>query len=169
MGGEAGVARRRPRRVRLADQADDGAHRGDVPARGRREAAIAGAASIDGEALRNRIAFDNVRKAVLGADIAPLATTFLSHGTALTAFCVATLAVELGAPIALLGGRIARGWALAAWGFHLAVVLTMNIWLIYPLVGFAFLSVLDVERPMARAIRAIRRGGTRSADSGGGS
>jgi hypothetical protein len=120
---------------------------------------IAGAGWIDGELLGNQIAYDNVRKAVLGDRIAPLATTFLSHHALLTAFCVGTIAVELGAPIALLGSRVGRWWAVAAWSFHAGVVLTMNIWFPYPLFGFAFLPLLPVERPLAWLIEWVRRRG----------
>lgn len=112
---------------------------------------IAGLAWLDGDLLRNQIAYDNVRKAVLGDRIAPLATTFLEHGPLLIAFSAATLAIELGAPLALLGGRIARLWALGAWGFHLGMVLLMNIWFPYPLFGIAFIPVLAPETWVARA------------------
>jgi len=108
---------------------------------------IAGLDWIDGDLLRNQIAIDNLRKALLGDGIAPLATPFLDHPSAFTAFCVLSLALELGAPIAMLGGRVGRLWSLGAWGFHLGVVLLMNIWFLYPLVGFAFLPFLRAERP----------------------
>jgi hypothetical protein len=110
---------------------------------------IAGFGWIDGELLRNQIAIDNLRKALLGDPIAPLATPFLDHPRVFTAFCAMTLVLELGAPIALLGGRIGRLWAAGAWGFHLGVVLLMNIWFPYPLFGFAFLPLLRAERPVA--------------------
>jgi hypothetical protein len=61
---------------------------------------------------------------------------------------VGTLAVELGAPCALLGGRLARLWALVAWSFHVGVVLAMNVWFPYPLLGLAFLPMVDAERPL---------------------
>lgn len=108
---------------------------------------IAGLGWIDGELLRNQIAVDNVRKALLGDRIAPLAVPVLDHPSAFTVFCVLTMALELGAFVALLGGRIARLWALGAWSFHTGVVLLMNIWFPYPLLGFAFLPVLRAERP----------------------
>ena len=83
---------------------------------------IAGLGWIDGELLRNQIAVDNLRKALLGDFIAPLATPFLDHPSAFTAFCALTLALELGAPLALLRrrarrgcGRSARGGSTSAW------------------------------------------------------
>ena len=114
---------------------------------------IAGSDWIDGDQLGNQIAIDNVRKYLLGDPTAPLATTVLEHPAALHVFCVMTIALELGAPIALVGGRIARLWALGAWGFHVGVILLMNIWFPYPTFGFAFLPLLPVERPVAWLIR----------------
>jgi hypothetical protein len=117
---------------------------------------IAGLDWIDGEQLRNQIAIDNLRKALLGDDIAMLARPFLEHPTYFTAFSALTLVLELGAPIALLGGWPARLWALAVWGFHLGVVLLMNIWFLYPLVFVAFTPVFRVERPIGWAVRRLR-------------
>lgn len=114
---------------------------------------IAGLGWIDGELLRNQIAVDNARKALLGDGIAPLAIPILDHPSALTVFCVLTIALELGAFAALFGGRPARLWAAGAWGFHLGVVLFMNIWFPYPLLGFAFLPVLRAERLIRLALK----------------
>ncbi len=118
---------------------------------------IAGLGWIDGELLRNQIAIDNLRKALLGGSIAPLATQFLEHPSAFTVFCVLTLALELGAPITLLGGWPARLWVLAVWGFHVGVIFLMNIWFLYPLVGAAFWPVLRVERPFVSLFGRVAR------------
>ncbi|MEO8698901.1 MAG: HTTM domain-containing protein [Kofleriaceae bacterium] len=117
---------------------------------------IAGFDWLDGELLRNQIAVDNARKSLLGDSIAPLATTFLAHPALFTVFSALTLVVELGAPVALLGGRFGKLWALAAWGFHLGVVLLMNIWFLYPLSFVAFLPMFEPERPVSRLIAAWR-------------
>ncbi len=118
---------------------------------------IAGLGWLDGDLLRNQIAFDNLRKAVYGAQIAPLATLFLGHASGFTAFSVGTLVLELGAPIALLGGRAAHAWALASWGFHVGVVLLMFIVFPYPLFGLAYLPLFAIERPIQWVLR--RRSG----------
>lgn len=110
---------------------------------------FAGLDWLDGDQLRNQIAIDNARKALLGATAAPLAARLLAHPAALIALSLTTLAIELGAPLALLGGRIARWWALAAWGFHAGVVLAMNVWFPYPLLGVAFLPLFAAERLVA--------------------
>jgi len=113
---------------------------------------LAGFAWLDGETLRDQIALDNLRKAVFGDPIAPLATPLLDHPAGFEAIALATLAIELAAPIALVGGRLARLWAAAAWAFHLGVVLMMNVWFPYPLLGVAFAPLFPVER----AVRWIR-------------
>lgn len=121
---------------------------------------IAGVGWLDGELLRNQIAVDNLRKALLGDPIAPLAHLVLDHPAQLVVFSVATIVIELGAPVALLGRRIGYAWALGAWGFHVGVVLMMNIWFPYPLLGIALLPFVPAERIVQRAgsiTRGIRR------------
>jgi hypothetical protein len=134
---------------------------------------IAGPGWIDGELLRNQIAVDNLRKALLGDWIAPLAVPLLEHPSVFTAFCALTLGLELGAFVSLFGGRVARLWALGAWGFHVGVVLLMNIWFPYPLLGFAFFPLLRAERPFTWlfgwvARRRARRDAGRAEESGAG-
>jgi hypothetical protein len=118
---------------------------------------IAGFGWVDGALLRNQIAIDNLRKVLLGDSKAVLATPFLEHPSFFTAFCALTLMLELGAGITLVGGWPARIWALAVWGFHLGVVLLMNIWFIYPLSFVAFLPVFPVEKVILRAQEWRRR------------
>lgn len=117
---------------------------------------IAGTDWLDGELLRNHIAVDNLRKALLGDHIAPLAHVFLDHPAELIVFSVLTLVIEVGAPLVLVSRRLGYVWALGAWGFHVGVVLMMNIWFPYPLAGIAFLPLLPAERVIAAVIRAAR-------------
>jgi hypothetical protein len=116
---------------------------------------IAGTDWIDGELLRNQIAVDNLRKALFGDSIAPLAHLFLEHPDPLIVFSVLTLVLELGAPLALLGRRVGTVWAITAWAFHLGVVLLMNIWFPYPLLGFAFLPFVRAEKIVALATTVV--------------
>ena len=121
---------------------------------------LAGTAWLDGDQLRNQIAVDNLRKALLGGGTAPLATPLLDHPAWFAPLSIATLAVELAAPIALLGGRWAVVWVTAAWVFHVGVLLMMWIVFPYPLAGLAFLPLVPVEQGMAR-VRARFRNGLR--------
>jgi len=129
---------------------------------------IAGVAWLDGEQLRNQIAVDNLRKALLGDSIAPLATPFLDHPSGFTIFSILTIVLELAAPIVFVHPLVARLWALSAWGFHVGVVFLMNIWFPYPLLGLAYLPLLRAERGFGWAIarwerrRNARRGGAGS-------
>jgi hypothetical protein len=58
---------------------------------------------------------------------------------------MATLLVELGAPVALLTGRWRTCWVVAAWGFHVGVLALMAISFPYQLTGVAFASFLRME------------------------
>lgn len=114
---------------------------------------LAGVHWLDGAQLAHQIAVDNLRKALLGAATAPLAAPLVAHPAALGILSIAALAIELGAPLALLGGRAARGWAAAAWAFHAGVILAMNVWFPYPLCGVAFLPLLAAERVVGAPVR----------------
>ena len=105
---------------------------------------------LDGTVLRDQVAVDNLRKAVLGDELGSLALPLLRHPGLFALLAVFTLAVELGAPLALAGGKIARTWATAAWAFHLGVVLVMNIVFVYPLFGLALLPIFEPERVICR-------------------
>jgi len=125
---------------------------------------LAGLAWLDGDQLRNQIAIDNLRKALLGSSTAPLARMLIAHPAGMVALSLGALAIELGAPLALLGRRIARLWLWGAWGFHVGVVLTMNIWFPYPLLGLAFLPLVDAERVVAKLAWPWRRWRARRSD-----
>jgi hypothetical protein len=118
---------------------------------------IAGIGWVDGELLRNQIAVDNLRKAVLGDGIARFAHLVLDHPDALIPFSAMTFVIELGAPLALLHRRAGYAWSLVAWGFHAGVVLLMNILFLYPLSGVAFAPLLPVERVIFAARGILRR------------
>jgi hypothetical protein len=109
---------------------------------------IAGTSWLDGEQLRNHVAIDNVRKALLGDPMSSLAIPMLDHPALFTAFSITTLAIELGAPVALFGARVAIAWAIGAWLFHVGVLLVMTILFPYALFGFAYLPLFPVERPL---------------------
>ncbi|MCB0997551.1 MAG: HTTM domain-containing protein [Acidimicrobiales bacterium] len=116
---------------------------------------VAGGSWIDGDNLRHWIAYDNLRKIELGDLHAPLGGWLVQHAWVFTPIAVATLVVELGAPIALLSTSWARRWALAAWAFHVGVVALMAIVFPYPLLGIAYLPLLDAETlPGARRLIA---------------
>lgn len=105
-----------------------------------------GWAWLAGDVLRDQVAFDNLRKAVLGAPTSPLGTRLVGVGWPWPVLAVVTTAVELGAPLALAGRRGAVVWSAAAWLFHVGVLALMAIGFPYQLAGVAFAPLLPVER-----------------------
>ncbi|MBK9036030.1 MAG: HTTM domain-containing protein [Myxococcales bacterium] len=129
---------------------------------------LGGWAWTDGDALREQIAIDNLRKHLMGAPMSPVAAAFLEHTALMRGLALTTMVVELGAPLALLHRRIAAVWAVAAWGFHVGVLVLMAIVFPYPLVGLAYAPLFRCERPIAWLIRRWRRwrGGAPPAPAG---
>ncbi len=109
---------------------------------------VGGLGWAEGEFLRDQVAVDNLRKVLLGSDPSPLATPLLEHAWLFEAMAITTLALELGAPVAMIGGRVALGWAAMAWGFHVGIVALMAIVFPYPLAGVAYAPLFAAERPL---------------------
>ncbi len=68
-----------------------------------------------------------------------------------------TIVIELGAPLAMLHRRVALGWALIAWGFHVGVLFLMSILFPYPCSGAAYASFFRLERPVGWVGRNLSR------------
>lgn len=118
-----------------------------------------GPAWASGDTLANHIAYTATRLELFGEAPAPLAGLAVRHAWALTPLAVASLLIELGAPLALLGGRWRDAWVASAWLMHLAIAATMAIVFPYPLFLVAFAPFYEVERvvPWLRARRRRRR------------
>lgn len=101
---------------------------------------------VTSDTLQVYVAYDNLRKVELGAGYSWLGTTLAQHGWLFPPMAAVSLAVELGAPLALLHPRIGKLWATAAWGFHVGVLVLMAIMFHYPVTGFAYAPFFRVER-----------------------
>ena len=101
---------------------------------------------VEGDVLRHHIAHDALRKTLVGGSRSSLGVALLDHAWVFGPMAVTSLAIELGAPLALLGRRLRMLWAVAAWAFHLGVLALMGIGFPYPLSGIAFASLFPVER-----------------------
>lgn len=117
---------------------------------------LGGGAWLDGAALRNQVAYDNIRKELVGSVSSPVAGLVLAHTWWWWPIALATLAVELGAPAALVWRPLRRWWVMAAWVFHVGIVGLMAIVFAYPLSGAAYVSLLEPER--YRAVRPLLHG-----------
>jgi hypothetical protein len=118
---------------------------------------------LTGDVLRNQIAYDNLRKVLLGDVHSPVGGWVVRHPLLLRPVAVATVLVELGAFVALGRGWVRAAWAVAAWLFHVGIILLMAIAFPYQLAGVAYAPFFAVERPMARLgarmsrLRVVRR------------
>jgi hypothetical protein len=111
---------------------------------------------VTGTVLRDQIAQDNLLKELFGAPSSPVAAPLLSHAWLFPPMAAFAVAVELGAPAALFGGRWRIAWVAAAWIFHLGILVLMTTFFPYPLSGVAFASMFAVER-LPHAIVGRRR------------
>lgn len=117
----------------------------------------AGFAWLDGEVLLSHVAWDNLRKIELGDLHSPIGAALLAYPAVFVPLAWGSMILELGAPIALFGPRLARIWAAAMWAFHLGVLVIMAIAFMYPLSGVAFAPLFEVERPLVALGQRLRR------------
>ena len=110
---------------------------------------------LTGDVLRNYVAYDNLRKIELGDVHSPLGAWLVSYAWVFPQLALFSLVVELGAPFALLGGRITRIWIAAAWLFHVGIIAVMAIMFPYQLLGVAFLPFLPIEEVWERAKESV--------------
>lgn len=117
----------------------------------------AGLAWAGGHEIRTHIAYDAVRKLELGSWHSPLGAWLVQFEFLFVPLALLTLALELGAPLALWGGRAAMLWCAIAWGFHASILLLMLIVFPYPLVGIAYASFFALERPLMPRLARLKR------------
>lgn len=113
---------------------------------------------IVGDTLRNHVAYSAARLDLLGGDSSPVAGWAVRANWAWTPAAALTVAVELAAPVALLGGRIRTVWVAAVWLLHLGIAATMFIVFPFPLFLVAFAPFYRVERLWTDRPRWLRRG-----------
>ena len=107
---------------------------------------IGGTAWLDGQSLRNHVAFSATRLRVLGGTPSPLAEPMMSMGWLFTPLAVATLLIELGAPLVLVVSRLRVPWVVLVWSMHAAIAATMFVVFPYPLALIAFAPLFRLER-----------------------
>lgn len=119
---------------------------------------ISGPVWMDGEILRNYIAYDALRKAQVGSMYSPFGGWLVQYEWPFKPIGVLTMLLELGAPVALVHRRLARLWVLGIYGFHVGVLATMAIAFVYPLTFVAFASYFECERIWGwKGLRGVRR------------
>jgi hypothetical protein len=115
-----------------------------------------------GDTLRNHVAYAAARLNLLGGSPSPLAGWAVRLDGIWPFVAAVTIVIELGAPVALLGGRIRTAWVAAAWLMHLGVLVFMLIGFAFPLFLVAFAPLYRVERlwterPLPRRRSSVQR------------
>lgn len=110
---------------------------------------------MTGDVLRNHIAHDNLRKLLLGDAHSALGGWSTRYGWLFPPLAIASMAVELGAVVAVSGHRIRMMWVTVVWLFHVGVLALMAILFPYQLLGVAFASMGRPERLVGAAGRWV--------------
>ncbi len=115
---------------------------------------IGGLAWLNSETLTNHIAYSATRMDLLGEPRPPLASLAIANDWVLQPMAVASVAVELFAPLALLGGWFRRVWVPAAILLHLGTLTLMFVFFSYNGLGFALLPLYRLERLVPKRVHA---------------
>ena len=101
---------------------------------------------LTGDVLRSHIAADNLRKLLLDDPHSAVGGWLSGTAWLWPPIGALTIVVELGAPVALVPGRVRYAWVALAWSFHVGVLGLMWISFPYQLSGIAYAAFLPVER-----------------------
>jgi len=105
-----------------------------------------GADWLVGDVLRNQVAYDNLRKELLGDLHSPLGGWIVGYAWVFVPLAILTVLVEVAAPVALIGGRVRTVWVALAWLFHVGITALMAIVFPYHLLGIAYAPLFRCER-----------------------
>jgi hypothetical protein len=111
---------------------------------------LGGMGWLTGDVLRNQVAYDNLRKELLGDLHSPLGGWLVHYGWVFVPLAALTVAVELAAPVALRGGRVRTVWVALAWSFHVGIAALMAISFPYQMLGIAYAPLFRCERLLRR-------------------
>ncbi|QGU06399.1 hypothetical protein COCCU_02225 [Corynebacterium occultum] len=103
-----------------------------------------------GTALREQIAADSIRKEVFGGKVPATTGALYRSNLSFGVLAGTALAVELGAPLALIDRRLGQGFVIAAWGMHAGIRVIMGIKFKYNLSGISYLGFFPVGAQLVR-------------------
>lgn len=110
----------------------------------------AGASWADGANMRGQVAFDALRKEMLGEESSPLGRALYPHKQLFTVMAAVSLLLELGAPLAVADRRLGRVFALGAFSMHWGIKVIMRITFPYNLSGVLYLPFVLMPPPERR-------------------
>ncbi len=112
-----------------------------------------GWAWVSGDVLMGHIAYDSLRKMQVGSLYSPVGAYLLRFSWIFGPLAIASLVLELGAPLFLVSKRTRLLWVAGVWAFHFGVWILMFIFFPYPLTGVGLASFFSVERLRSRFVR----------------
>lgn len=101
---------------------------------------------VRGDSLRNHIAYAAARVELLGGSSSPFAAFAVRNAWILPPAAVASIVIELGAPLALISKRTRNVWVALAWLMHAGILALMLIVFPSPLLLIAFAPMFELER-----------------------
>lgn len=107
---------------------------------------ISGLSWMQGDILRNYIAYDALRKAQVGSIYSPFGAWLVQYAWPFPIIGALTMLLELAGPFSLAHRRLSQLWVLGIWSFHVGVLATMAIAFPYPLSLVAYASFFDCEK-----------------------
>lgn len=116
-----------------------------------------GWAWLSGDTVRLHVANEALRVGLVGGTVSPLATWLVPHGWIFAIAAWGTVALEVGAPLALVGGRVRTAWICGTWAMHVGIAMVMGIVFTYPVSGVAFVGFVAAERGWEAGERWWRR------------
>jgi hypothetical protein len=108
-----------------------------------------------GDALLTQVAWDGLRKELLGKPPPPEAAFLYEHVWLFTLLAIGSLVTELGAPLVLLSRRLGYAWGLAALPMHWGIYYVMGISFKYYLWGVAYASFFPLELALVPFERSL--------------
>lgn len=115
---------------------------------------------LDGDTLRNHVAYSAARLDIIGGTPPILAEFVVEHAWILAPAAVIAVVVELAAPVVFIGRTWRNAWVASAWLMHIGILLTMSVGFPSPLFGVAFAPLFPLERVprwLGRQLDALRR------------
>ena len=118
---------------------------------------LSGTAWFDPATLANHIGYSATRMDTIGGPTPPLSRFVLQNQWLIVPLACVALAIELGAPLALLGRRLRNLWVGAALCFHAGTGATMLVFFGYRGLGVALLPLFAIEQIPPAASRLLPR------------
>jgi hypothetical protein len=112
---------------------------------------------VFGDTLRNHVAYAAARLDLLGGTPSPFAGWGVRNDWVWSFAAAATIAIELAAPVALVGGRARTAWVIATWLMHVGILAFMLIGFPMPLSLVAFAPLYRIERLWTDRPARLRR------------